>query len=495
MKKLKLHGVPGGGKTQTLLGLFEHELKTVPPNRIAFLTFTRSARAEALSRASLAEDELPYVKTIHSTCYRALRLDHAQLVLSRDLREFGQKLGVHLSGYMPDLFSLEAITDKYQQPTKADRLLQLNHLGRHRGLKLKETLRDAPAELDFHYAVWFTKAYRDWKDSNGKYDYTDLLTSYLEGGKPLDIDVLFVDEGQDLSWLQWQVIHKFAANCARVYICGDPDQAIFTWAGASASMFDLEPADETRALSHSYRLPRVVHALSQRVINRIKVRFKKEFTCKSEDGEYKPVGRLGRSHVDGETLVLYRNYHRGQALAQQLIELGVGFTGGAAPLSVSEVLPACMAWRNHEKNEPISSTNLRSLLRFAHPAYILSGAKERAAVKDGVASLSESLTPGALLEPWYRVLTRLPELGYLKLAAPNGVQDLLSTRVKLMSIHQSKGSEADTVIVDTELARRTYEAYLQNPDDEARVYYVALTRSKNRLYTLLPTDSLVYPVD
>ena len=43
----KFYGPPGTGKTQTLMDIFERALGETSPDRIAFLTFTRSAREEA----------------------------------------------------------------------------------------------------------------------------------------------------------------------------------------------------------------------------------------------------------------------------------------------------------------------------------------------------------------------------------------------------------------------------------------------------------------
>ena len=41
-----------------------------------------------------------------------------------------------------------------------------------------------------------------------------------------------VDEAQDLTPLQWDMVVKIAKNVDRVYIAGDDDQAIYEWNGA-----------------------------------------------------------------------------------------------------------------------------------------------------------------------------------------------------------------------------------------------------------------------
>ncbi len=495
MKTLKIFGPPGTGKTYKLLELFEEELKTTPPNRIAFVTFTRAAKSEVLSRTSLIEGELPYVKTLHALCYKLLGIRHDELVSPKDLRDFGQSIGVTLTGYMPELGTLDIIDGGYKTPTKADRLLQLNHLGRHRGLHLKEALRDAPVELDFAYAEWFTKAYRDWKTSKGLHDFTDILSEYIERGPELDVDVLFVDEGQDLSWLQWKVVHKLGARVQRRYLAGDDDQCIYIWAGASAEMFNTEPCDDYLVLPQSYRICSSVHKLSQNIIKRIRVRQPKEFKPRDSVGFVKPTGHLDPKLLDqaGTSLVLFRNHHRGSELSKVLQDAGVPFLGNYSPLSKSDVVYALQGWYAASKNLPIRTDQARAMVSFTLDKYLQPGARSRANSRSGEFSASAFFTAEALALQWYQIVPRIPQLGYLERAVTRyGWEAVLQPKTQLMSIHQSKGREADTVVLDLQLAKRTHDAYLDTPDDEHRVYYVGVTRARERLYTLLPEGPLAY---
>jgi superfamily I DNA/RNA helicase len=63
-----------------------------------------------------------------------------------------------------------------------------------------------------------------------------------------------------------------------------------------------------------------------------------------------------------------------------------------------------------------------------------------------------------------------------------------------MSIHQSKGREAHTVILDTEISKQVYDGYIKDPDEENRVWYVGITRAKERLFTLMPDGGYSYKV-
>jgi len=64
-------GPPGTGKTHNLLNLVEQELaRGTPPDKIAFVAFTKKAANEARDRAmekfNLEEQHLPYFRTLHS---------------------------------------------------------------------------------------------------------------------------------------------------------------------------------------------------------------------------------------------------------------------------------------------------------------------------------------------------------------------------------------------------------------------------------------------
>lgn len=66
---------PGTGKTKTLLDIVERELKeNCTPEDIAFLTFTKKARVEAITRATkllkVDAQKFEYFKTLHSIAWK-----------------------------------------------------------------------------------------------------------------------------------------------------------------------------------------------------------------------------------------------------------------------------------------------------------------------------------------------------------------------------------------------------------------------------------------
>lgn len=440
MNVIKIYGPPGTGKTEQLLSLLQEELKTIAPARIAFLTFTRAAWEEAQQRMSSnisGPNDLPLVRTIHSLCFRQLGLSRQQVVTGPVLRSFGKNLNIELGG-LPDNPWIEEAHGKSEESDRpGDCMLQLDHFGRHRCLSSTEALQFASGQLDMMFYDWFIKAYRDWRERERLLDYTDFLEEYLRRGPELEADVMFVDEAQDLSLLQWQVVWKMAQNCKRLYLAGDDDQAIYSWAGASASHLNQLPG-EVIVLPQSYRLPRRILRTALLITNRIQKRQSKEFSARDEDGEVQRASNLGQTLLRGRTFILFRNHYRGDELRNQLLRGGVPFRGQRSPLERDDVRKAV---ETDTAFPELPSTLARycQLARDRHP-------KRR----------------------------------------------LLNPSVELLSIHQSKGREADTVVLDLTMTPRTRATV--GEDDEHRVWYVGVTRAKKRLYLLSSGNNTGYPL-
>jgi len=78
------------------------------------------------------------------------------------------------------------------------------------------------------------------------------------------------------------------------------------------------------------------------------------------------------------------------------------------------------------------------------------------------------------------------------LSAGRAVEE--GARIRISTIHGAKGGEADNVVLCTDMAMRTYDEYQENPDDEHRTWYVAVTRAKNRLIILNPETNVCYDI-
>ena len=66
-------------------------------------------------------------------------------------------------------------------------------------------------------------------------------------------------------------------------------------------------------------------------------------------------------------------------------------------------------------------------------------------------------------------------------------------RISLSTVHGAKGGEADNVILLSDVAQRTYKEIQRLPDNERRVLYVGLTRTKNNLHVIVPKTNYHFP--
>ena len=93
-----------------------------------------------------------------------------------------------------------------------------------------------------------------------------------------------VDEAQDLTPLQWDMVVKMAEAVERVYIAGDDDQAIYEWNGADVDLFQNFPG-KTLVLKKSVRLNKNIHFFSKCLLNSMGIKeYRKNFTLMVKKG-------------------------------------------------------------------------------------------------------------------------------------------------------------------------------------------------------------------
>jgi superfamily I DNA/RNA helicase len=490
--KLKILGPPGCGKTTTLMDLLEKEISTgMPPERIAFLTFTRAARKEALERTGKTEKDFPFLKTIHSICYHQLSVGKDQIVRPNDLSIFGNKMGIKLTGNNLDPW-IEEFERGIDAPTRDDILIQANHFGRHRKIMLKEALQEISFEIDYKYAVWLTNAYREWKKVNGILDYTDLLSQYISYGKSLSIDAIFVDEAQDLSSLQWDAVSKLGEQAKRWYIAGDDDQAIFHWAGADATAFQDFPVDETMILNQSYRVSKAVHGAAMRIASRIGKRLPKDYSPTESEGEVRNTGLLSHIDFSQKTFILFRNHYRGHAISEILKNDLLPFIGRGSILNDIDTRASLYTWYLLIRKGEVSSDLLRKFLRFADEDFL--NPKVHTLIKEKpVLTVDQILLEKPEPNQLTKILKDLPNLTSITpYIRRHGLFKVSQPKVELLSIHQSKGREAHTVVIDPEMSKAVWLGMMNNPDDEHRVWYVGTTRAKEKVLILMPDGNYAY---
>lgn len=494
-------GPPGCGKTTTLLNLVEQELDSgTPPDRIGFVTFTKKGANEAIERAckrfKLEPAQMPYFRTLHSLCYRALQLKGGDLLVGKAFFEFADHAGIRVTGRS---WSDDGLLTGFEM---GDRALFMENLARIRRVPLRQQYDENNDGLNWNYVHRVSRSLEDFKMGRGLLDYTDMLSQFVAEQRDLGLHKLFVDEAQDLSALQWGVVDLLARSCDRVVVAGDDDQAIYRWAGADVEHLIALPGSE-RVLGQSFRCPPVIQKLSNGIIVEVNHRRLKKWKAKP-GGKGKVDDAQNFAEVgfaqDGSVLVLARNvYVLREQVEPALRAEGIVYEMAGKSSIDPDMVRAAGTWEDLRKGEPITLGDARRMYKFISTnTGIKRGFKELKTYgedDDAPVTMTDLLQTGGLrVDPnlmWHDALDRLPkeDMSYM-LAARRRGEKLRSgkTRVKLSTIHSAKGGEADHVVLMKEMAKRTHEEMHLNPDDERRCWYVGVTRAKERL-TVVSSDT------
>jgi len=487
MKKLII-GPPGTGKTTTLLEIVHDCLSEgTPPERIAFTTFTKSGAGEAIYRAvdkfDIPKKRFINFKTLHSLCYRETG---ARKVMGYpDYKELSHDLGYNVTGFDED-------DNGY---SLGQTIRHVEEQARTRRIDIDEAAALLAPDINHFQIKHYQQTLIKFKAVHGVPDFTDLLEKFLTVGRPLDVDVMIIDEAQDLTELQWQVVEIMAQNATDVYYAGDDDQTVHVWAGASISRFMQlgKQCDEYEVLDHSYRLPRVIHEYANSLSSRIRNRYNKEWGCNGDEGFLVRMAHHTMSSLpldNGEWLMLARNKRSLRDFASVLRGRGLLFRENGVT-HLGDIIKMINHWERLRNFESISFRDVKSL----YSKCFLRNAGDF----DGVAGMKytlDSLTSDFGLktqEPWFDAFDKisLEDRKYLQACLRGGEN---SPRINVMTIHASKGREAQNVVLLSDCSRASVEELYSEPDSEHRVFYVGATRAKDSLYLVHESQENFYPL-
>lgn len=494
-------GPPGTGKTTTLLNILDEELKSgTDPGRIAYISFTRKAAEEAITRAcrrfSYARDRFPYFRTIHSLCFRALGLRSQDILAGKKFFEFADWCGIRVTGRA---WSDDGLLTGFEA---GDRILFMENLARIREIPLRAQFDEDDDGLTWTEVDRVARGLALFKKRHGLLDYTDMLTEFARSSVRIPLDVLLVDESQDLSSLQWRVVERLADGCRRVVVAGDDDQAIYQWAGAAVSQF-IDMDGDARVLGQSWRCPALVQQMSDSVITRVQHRRPKSWrpragakgviTREVDFSDVDVADPWQPDQLSPPVLVLARNtYILREQVEPALRAQGMVYEiGGKSSLDMG-ALRAAETWETLRRGDAVRLEEARQMYQFMSSGrgHIRRNFKKLPALgEDGDAPVlmrdlvergGLEMSPDAL---WHDALDKLPpdDMSYMLAARRRGEKLRATPRVRLSTIHSAKGGEAHHVVLMTEMARRTFREMDKNEEDEMRVWFVAVTRAREKL--------------
>lgn len=507
----KLFGPAGAGKTRTLVGwLQEHEADgDFRLGEGIICSFTRAAAHDISRRVNADHDPGPYHTTLHSLARRYLGIDSP--VAEPRMGEFFKGHAIEYDR------STHADPEMWQDTGSLPGNL-LNAFWtrcRNQLWSFEEGWQREPASGQGVKALWPLReverlfdSYTDWKQDEGLIDFTDML-EFAVDAPPAGTQwpVFVMDEAQDSTRLQWMVAQAFASASECCYIGGDDDQAIYSWAGASPE--DFLAADcgngSVDILRTNHRSGRAIVDYAQTFIRRNKRRVDKAMTAVRDGGEVRTVSVLPRLSLDESTFLMARAHYLMTDWMEELERRGYPFVDVRGKFGVTG--KASLAFRRFlslSTGGRISLSEWRLLATDAIPAqgpWLVRGAKQRLKdldkdfIENHGVGLNELGAYGATEELVNAIragatgpLARLDQrrLAYLhRVARAHGPEYVDAQRAsgicRVGPIHQFKGLECDHAVVHSGTSKAATLDAIVDPEAERRVFYVALTRPKERL--------------
>lgn len=374
MNVRKVFGPPGSGKTTFLLNVVELELNSgVPPQKIGYFAFTRKAANEAKERAIAkfphlnSELDFPWFRTLHSLAFRCLGVTSKDIMKPEHYHEFAKQAGLEIA--------VDTGEEDFVIRTDNPILNEIN-IARIRGEDLRTHYNRSKMDIEWFHFEYVERAYRHYKDAHNLIDFTDLLELIIQESERLpSLEVLIVDESQDLSRLQWDLVQALCQRSKRAFLAGDDDQAVYTWAGADVKSF-LNFCGEITVLQQSYRVPAKVHALAGEIVKRIKQRQPKVWNPRDYDGEVKYYNSF--EHVDitsGEWLVLASTNYMLNDLHDWIKSQGLLFERHGQRSISETILTAVLGWESLRKGKEVPFQIARTVYKYLGTEFIKKGYK------------------------------------------------------------------------------------------------------------------------
>ena len=466
--RYKVVGPPGTGKTRRLLNNVQRYTDIgVPISKIGYFAFTRKAANEARDRflkirTDLTKKDVKYFQTLHSLAFNRLGLKEENVMQELNYKAIGETCGIQIKYASYETNNWNGIFSSNSE------YLTMINLARVRQISVTDQLdrNEHLSRIERDKLEAIEKEINNYKKVYGLIDFTDMIQKFLDKDVVPDLDVIFVDEAQDLSLIQWSMINKIEQDTkCDVWIAGDDDQAIFGWAGADVDSFINYEAEEI-PLKQSERVPTSIQKMALNVIERIQEnRIDKEYFPKSESGEI--FERYKLTDIDmstGDWLILTRTTSILKNIPIYLKKKGYFFETAQGNSIGKSLYEDTKHWYNLQKKINIPDIHLQRV-------------KER--IKG---SINLSLK-------WYDAFNNVSEsqITYMRLLLLNNEDPTGTPRIKVSTIHGAKGGEATNVVLflnETENTVKGARKSIAKRDEEYRVWYVGLTRSMKNLYLI-----------
>ena len=548
MKKIRIAGPPGTGKTTKLVEIYyNHLVENYSPTDIIVISHTNTAADHIRGKIYADESIDAFQKKTGHEIFHRVKQSKASLEENVTTVHKFCKNRVRGKAFLIEdydiLKTLYPMFDKYTSNKKFNSVqglfaihpfFRFMSFARDNGRDVLKYYRSLTFEEkeDYQYTaeelIKMEVDYSKFKTNekvNGRtpkiLDFQDMVEDFYNNSEESeklckDIKVLIVDEAQDSSVIQRKAEEVMSKNVDYFYKAGDPDQAIFEFAGADPDSFHREFADPEIELEQGYRCPRVVNEYCKKIIQDIwkEYEYTRTWKPREENGQIvegeifnlssltqDPFASELRNRIVNTNEDFIFTYRGGEPreIINYLMLIGM-------PVKIPNKEKSKFKFKsptNEVKNqreflsflrgEHKSLTKIKAMFKGIHPQYQLKTIEQLEAADSGSYDINWLVDKGFVVPGIkdindFQMISKVPTIqmkNYIRQIVNNN-RDLEDKRVFLENIHTIKGKEFDNVVFDFKLTRQ------ENPFSKKRMKFVACSRARKTLWLLKSTTNLTF---
>ena len=308
--------VPGAGKTTVLIHrtvnlILNHNIN---PARILSITFSRASANDMKKRfinnySDITSAPINF-STIHSFCFSLIReyayMEKIKYTLIEDNSNQLNKYNLIKQIYLE-------INKAYITEEKLETLLNSIGYIKNMMITVDEFVKDNKPDIENFKVIYNT--YEKYKRDNNLIDFDDMLTttleillnnSYILEKYQSKYDFVQVDEGQDTSKAQMEIIKLISSPKNNLFIVADDDQSIYGFRGAyPKGLFNFNKSYSNGKLffmEQNYRSSKNIVSVCNQFIKKNTLRYNKNIS--TENGFVEPISIVKVNSITDQYIYL-----------------------------------------------------------------------------------------------------------------------------------------------------------------------------------------------
>lgn len=498
VNSLKLHGLPGTGKTTKLAMVIADLVNNqgYEMSEICYNTYLKKMAKDAKNKIfSLLDideknfkEELRKVSTTHGICYYLL--DYPDVVEPKHKKEFCE---INNFEYGEGIDS-DGIPN-FNDSSLAGRLFAIKSYIINNMIKPEEWYNEKQDDITPGLIKTFIRLWNDYKNRRGLIDYDDMLEMVYQEKLCPKVRAIFWDEYQDVTPLQHEIakIWYKTETLEHFVIAGDPYQTVYGFTGASEEFFN-DWDFKTILLEESFRMNQANWSLIRKNYpkNIPDIKVQEGGIVKIHDSfDLNLISDRIRITPDKSFLILFRANYMADDIAKHLILSGIPFEGSRYGWTEKDI-NIYNFFRKYLSDEKITTEEIKDLVKVLKSKFLVDKSsilnKNIVTLEYFLSNLKVNVKTiiQNIFDDKYILKNRLSVTQRKKLYNALNFWKINIPKVELSTIHKKKGGEADITFVFNSITR-AIEENLENQhkdSQEHNIFLVAFSRNKEELHII-----------